>query len=157
MPESLLTLPDLLPGAFSLGRIVRLLETGGVLVDFPGNPRGALRALVLRGALTRTGEPSALSDAPVLLAFASPDRSQPIIVGLVEEAVAAPAESRRSELTPPVSEAPKPGPPPRDIYVDGRRMVLEGKEEVVLRSGKASITLCSDGRIDIKGGTVRIN
>lgn len=38
-----------------------------------------------------------------------------------------------------------------DIKVEGRRLEIEGKDEVVIRCGKASITLRRNGRIIIKG------
>ncbi len=38
-----------------------------------------------------------------------------------------------------------------DVEADGERVVLEGKKEIVLRCGKASITLTADGRIVLKG------
>jgi hypothetical protein len=59
-----------------------------------------------------------------------------------------------------------------DAVVDGRRVIVEGADEIVLRCGEASITLRRNGRIvvrgayvethakgtnRIKGGTVQIN
>lgn len=59
-----------------------------------------------------------------------------------------------------------------DLKVDGKRVELEGQDEIVLRCGKASITLRRNGRVvirgtyvesysrgtnRIKGGTVQIN
>jgi uncharacterized protein (DUF2345 family) len=38
-----------------------------------------------------------------------------------------------------------------EIDADGERIVLEAKKEIVLRCGKASITLTADGRIVHKG------
>jgi hypothetical protein len=58
---------------------------------------------------------------------------RPIIIGLVRESSV---------------DAPVPAP---SLEVEGKRIAIEGKEEVVLRSGEASITLRSDGRIVIKG------
>ena len=61
---------------------------------------------------------------------------------------------------------------PRTAVLDGKRGVLEGEDEVVLRCGEASITLRRNGKIvirgayveshaagtnRIKGGSVRIN
>ena len=62
--------------------------------------------------------------------------------------------------------------PPVDARVDGKRVVIEGQEEVVLKCGEASITLKRDGKLilrgayvethakgvnRIKGGSVKIN
>ncbi|MGP3698891.1 hypothetical protein [Rhodobacter sp. NSM] len=38
-----------------------------------------------------------------------------------------------------------------EAQVDGRRVILEGEREVVLRCGSASITLSPDGRVTIRG------
>jgi len=38
-----------------------------------------------------------------------------------------------------------------NAYVDGKRVVLEGREEVVLKCGEASITLTKAGKILICG------
>ena len=37
------------------------------------------------------------------------------------------------------------------VEVDGERLVLEAAREVVLRCGKASITMTADGRITLRG------
>jgi len=41
-----------------------------------------------------------------------------------------------------------------DAAVDGERVVLTGRREVVLRCGKASIALSADGRVVIKGANL---
>jgi hypothetical protein len=61
---------------------------------------------------------------------------------------------------------------PQDVKIDGRRVTFEAKEEIVLRCGKASITLTRAGKVlirgayllnrssgvnRIKGGSVQIN
>lgn len=38
-----------------------------------------------------------------------------------------------------------------DVVVDGSRVVIEGKDEVVLKCGEASITLNKNGKISIRG------
>ncbi len=37
------------------------------------------------------------------------------------------------------------------VHVDGKRVVLEGQEEVVLKCGEASITLTRNGKVVIRG------
>jgi hypothetical protein len=37
------------------------------------------------------------------------------------------------------------------VIIDGRRLVLEGHEEIVLRCGRGSITLTANGKIVLKG------
>ena len=41
-----------------------------------------------------------------------------------------------------------------DLKIDGRRIEIEGQEEVVLRCGQASITLRRNGRVVIRGAYV---
>ncbi|MGC3999325.1 MAG: hypothetical protein QM767_18545 [Anaeromyxobacter sp.] len=52
---------------------------------------------------------------------------------------------------PEATPAPSTPRPPAEAVVDGRRVVLEGQDEVVLRCGKASITLRRNGRIVLRG------
>jgi hypothetical protein len=40
---------------------------------------------------------------------------------------------------------------PAEAFVDGRRVELEGQDEIVLKCGEASITLRRNGRVLIKG------
>jgi uncharacterized protein (DUF2345 family) len=44
-------------------------------------------------------------------------------------------------------------PPPEEVEarVDGKRVVIEGKDEIVLSCGKASITLRRNGKVIIRG------
>ena len=74
-----------------------------------------------------------------------------------------------------LAPAPAPAPAPDkpvEARVDGKRVLLEGQEEVVLKCGEASITLKRDGKLilrgayvethakgvnRIKGGSVKIN
>jgi hypothetical protein len=41
--------------------------------------------------------------------------------------------------------------PALEAVIDGRRVVLDARDEIVLRCGKATITLRSNGRIVIRG------
>lgn len=44
---------------------------------------------------------------------------------------------------------------PREARLDGVRVELEGREEVVLRCGRASLTLRRDGQVVIRGVNIR--
>ncbi len=104
----------------------------------------------------------------VVLLFEEGDPARPIVAGLLEPAVATPALDAALEAT--VEGAVE--ATPEIAEVDGRRVVIEGKDEVVLRCGEASITLRRNGKVVIrglyveshaagtnrvKGGTVKIN
>lgn len=128
-------------------------------VDFAGNPAGGpigarVVATVDRAAL----EAAALTRQPVLLVFEDGDRTRPIVVALLHsesspfaqllaggQAVA--GETRSA----PAADAPV------EAKVDGRRVVIEGKDEVVLSCGAASITLRKDGRVVVAGRYVEAN
>ena len=64
----------------------------------------------------------------VVLSFESGDLRKPVILGVVQPAVV--------------------------VTLDGQRMVLTAKEEIVLRCGKASITLTRAGKVIIRGAYV---
>lgn len=51
----------------------------------------------------------------------------------------------------PTRPAPEPPRQPIVAEVDGRRLVIEAEDELVLRCGKASITLRRNGRVVIEG------
>jgi hypothetical protein len=148
-----------------VGRIVGL-EQGAVRVDFPGNTRGALAA--------RSTVPITMGEQEVLLTFEDGDPSRPIVVGVMQEPsptmvdlVLADSSHALREATLASADAGE-----ASAVVDGKRLVLEAEEEVVLKCGEASITLRKDGRVvirgayvesyaagtnRIKGGSVRIN
>jgi Domain of unknown function (DUF6484) len=138
--------------AVCLGTLVGW-DDKGPLVDFDGNPQGPLRARV--SGTTSPIRPVVLADGQevVLLVDPRPGRP-PILLGVLRplgtDAAATDVEAR----------------------VDGRRVEIEGRDEIVLRCGEASITLRRNGRVvicgiqvetrakgvnRIKGGSVAIN
>lgn len=125
-----------------VGQIVKIEESGQVWVDYPDNPRGPVAARltssVKRGSLTQ----AANSNNEVLLVFENNDPNLPIIIDIlyspIDELLAA------TSIT---SETNK----PEDFIVDGKRIIFNAKEEIVLRCGKGSITLKKDGKVVIRG------
>jgi hypothetical protein len=99
-------------------------DARGVLVEVPGQVAPVpARSLV---AIDR----AAIADRrEVLLVFEQGRVDRPIVLGLLQDPTAVPDVAR----------------------VDGRRVVLEGKDEIELRCGAASITLRRNGRIVIRG------
>lgn len=125
-----------------IGRVVRINESGLVLVDFTGNSSGPIVARTTstsNAKLCSTGNPTGRD---VLLTFDNNDPRHPIIVdtmySLIEE-IAAPATT--------TVESEK----PLDATIDGRRISFDAENEIVLRCGKASITLTKAGKVLIKG------
>jgi len=88
---------------------------------------------------------------PILLGLLATPSPSPIIDGAIEEtrrsasrgragaSAAAPAPQRNGEV---------------EARLDGKRVVLEAREEIVLRCGDASITLRRDGKLMVKGAYV---
>jgi len=113
-----------------IGRLVDLGESGEPLVDFPGNastkPRAALSTLAL-GKRTVGRE--------VVLMFEEGDPQRPVVMGLVEDRGAR-------------------GRQPVELLLDKKRFVFTAEHEIVLRCGKASITLTRAGKVLIRGAYI---
>lgn len=142
-----------------IGRFLGLDETGQPLIDFPGNPPGR----PLRALTTAPLAPSA-AGRDVALLFADGDLAQPVVIGLIQR----PAEDGTTVVDA-IGQAPD---KPAEARVDGERVVLSADKEIVLKCGKASITLTRAGKVlirgayllnrssgvnRIKGGSVQIN
>ena len=146
-----------------VGKIINVDESGQVFVDFPGNTERSVVARFTNSINLKILNQAASADQDVLLVFENNDPELPIIVdtlnSLVDEMTASPTIAFETEK-------------PDDVMVDGKRVTFDAKEEIVLRCGKASITLTRAGKIiirgtyllnrssgvnRIKGGTVHIN
>jgi hypothetical protein len=115
-----------------VGRLVDLGDHGEPLVDFEDNPRD----VPLRAEATSAIGPADIGGEVALL-FADGDAERPILIGpLVRPQTAAPAA---------------PEPSPLQATVDGERLEFTAGKEIVLRCGRASITLTRAGKILIRG------
>jgi len=128
-----------------IGRIVCIDKSGSVLVDFTGNHSGPIAARTTTSSkveILRKGNPAG---SEVLLAFENNDPRFPIIIdtmySLIEE-IAEPATVTFKEEE------------PQEVSVDGKSISFEAENEIVLKCGKASITLTKAGKILIKGDYV---
>ena len=124
------------------GQIAEIDEEGRASVLFPGAV-SAVRARSALDASARLGEdPQTWIGAPVLIVFEDGDLARPIVVGLIRDTL-----------------RPEPAPPEvkldlgkeRDVLVDGRRLVLDAHEEILIRCGKSTILLQRDGKVTIRG------
>jgi hypothetical protein len=115
-----------------LARLVALGPDGDPWISCGGEgdePRRARTTVTL--APTSVGR-------DVLVCFAGQDRI-PVVLGVL----IAPGDL--------LGEATAPS---LDLVIDRQRIVLSAQQEVVLRCGKASITLTTDGKVAIKGADI---
>ncbi len=104
-----------------LGRLERFDKAGHPCVSFPGSP-GVVRAQTT-AALSRQD-----AGAQVALMFLQGSPAHPLILGRI--------------VNPAVQ---------KEAAIDGERIVLEADKEIVLRCGKASLTLTRAGKVIMKG------
>jgi sorbitol-specific phosphotransferase system component IIA len=124
-----------------VGKIVSLDESGQVLVDFPGNTQGLVAARLTSSIKSKLLNHAASADKEVLLAFEDNNPELPIIIdtlySLVDEITDYSTIALETER--------------KDVLIDGKRVTFDAKEEIVLRCGKASITLTNVGKVIIRG------
>ena len=123
-------------------------KPGSVVVDFEGNRAGLLAARSVVALDEGTIRDALMSRQAVVLLFENGEPTLPIIIGLVPPDPGA-------VLLGTLLQAPTAAPAkPTEARVDGKRVVLEGAEEVVLRCGDASITLRRDGKLVLRGAYI---
>jgi hypothetical protein len=124
------------------GWIVGADERGWLLVDFEDNPAGPLSARSLVPLGRRELADAIAQRQGAYLSFEEDDLSRPVLIGLSQPISASPL------LDAFLDGRDEPG---REARVDGKRVVLEGQEEVVLKCGEATITLRRNGKVLIRG------
>ncbi len=158
-------LEEVAPGEIVIGSLQGFDERGKALVNYPGNPLAEPLVAISTVALN----PHHMGRQVALL-FADANPETPIVIGLIhsplhqmiENFELSPDTNERSETSPELNDNPEhiaadqskaetSSGPVDDVYLDGKRVVLEGKEEVVLKCGDASITLTKAGKILIRG------
>lgn len=118
-----------------IGRLLALVEEGRTpLVAYAGQPgNGALRA---RSVVDLHGNHVGQD---VVLGFELRNPSRPIILGVVRGQSGWPLSQTPGQVT---------------VDADGQRMVVVADRELVLRCGKASVSLRHDGRVEIRGENI---
>lgn len=130
MPQSEERLPSVVTG-----QLVALADEGRTpLVLFEGQQgNAAIRArTVVDLHSPHVGQ-------PVVLMFEAGDTARPIVMGVLRQAEGWPLVDPPAQV---------------DVDADGERMIVSAKEQLVLRCGKASITLTKAGKVLIQGSYV---
>lgn len=126
-----------------VGRVVQIDANSRLLVDFPGNSHGPLPARICSAVAGKLHHNSQPPFAPVVLLFEDNDATRPIAVDYLLETL--PASTPREQ---PLCFDIGPG---RQISVDGKTIQFNADEQIVLKCGKASITLTRAGKVLIRG------
>lgn len=122
-----------------LGRVVSA-RTGEVRVSYPGSPEASLVARPLSTVAEAELARAVREGTPAVLLFEEGDPRRPLLLGVLRSA---------TPLVDAVIDRLPEGE--REARVDGRRVLVEGREEVTLRCGKASLTLRADGKVVLRG------
>ena len=144
------------PAVAAVGASVRVgslapgCKANALLVEFQGSSAGPVPARSLVALDEATIGQALRSRQPVVLLFENEDPRLPIIIGLLP---ATPGAALLGSLLQAPTSA---GAPARrtEARVDGKRVVIEGEHEVVLRCGEASITLRRDGKVVLRGAYI---
>jgi hypothetical protein len=121
-----------------IGRLVGFQDKGIPLVDFAANPTDV--PLLARSIVALEAKDVGRDAA---LTFEGGDPQKPIVIGLIRN-----PEGQQPNLPRVISSDPS---SPVEIQADGERIVFTAEREIVLRCGKASITLTRAGKILIRG------
>lgn len=142
------------PGEIIIGVFAGLNEQGSPLVNFAYN-----KANDPITAISSIGLKPGQAGRQVALLFVDGNLDKPMIMGLIHSQLDEILEN--FELSLPDNEQVNPVQAENDLekeisktdetFLDGKRVVLEGKEEIVLKCGDASITLTKAGKILIRG------
>lgn len=151
--ETQSSLKGIAPGEIIIGVLVGINEQGQALINYQENVSADPVLAISTVALNPQQ-----SGRQVALLFADGNPEKPVIMGLIHSPLDAMIES--FELVAETNESPEQSHEEAstditeavdDVYLDGKRVVLEGKEEVVFKCGDASITLTKAGKIVIRG------
>lgn len=144
---------ELAPGEVVIGQLEGVSSKGEPLVDFQQNM--SEQAIPAMSTLAINAEHIGRQ---VALLFTRGDLSNPLIIGLIHSPLMDLLDNFSvSVVEPEQAELPVNEPDENttglstDAFVDGKRVILEGREEVVLKCGDASITLTKAGKIMIRG------
>lgn len=136
--------PRLIDGVV-MGWVAGMDARRGLLVDFPGNPGGAVPARTILSLDAPTLEAAVKERRGAALQFEDGDPRRPVLMGLLQPTTATP-----------MLDALLAAPEPQRLTarVEGKRVVLEGQDEIVFRCGESTIILRRNGAVLVKGKEV---
>lgn len=142
------------PGEIVIGWFCGLSSDGQALVDFSQNPGAEPLTAISTQPLVQGQK-----GRQVALMFADGDFERPLILGFIHSPLQEMLESYEfSAERPEDKEAGSEIDEVRvreafadEVTVDGKKITLEAADEIVLKCGKASITLTRAGKILIRG------
>lgn len=126
--------PRAAASSHAIGKLVGWVDGAGPVVAFEG-AQGPIAARTIVPLDADVVAQAIAAGREVLLAFDGDRADAPIILGWLE----------------PTTPASTPGGASVDATVDGKRVVIQGSDEIVLQCGLASITLRRNGRVVIRG------
>jgi hypothetical protein len=121
-----------------VGEIVSINNSGKIFVNFPENP--IQKELSARSTVSFSKDDIG---SEVALMFEGGDIRKPIIIGPMHQQ----DQSRRNILNNIAIDGDK----EIDAHIDGKKITLNARKEIVFSCGKASITLTQAGKILIRG------
>ncbi len=125
-----------------VGKIVKTDGDGRVYVDFPGNGGGPAAARLTQSVKERLESRGVSVFSQVLLLFEKNDPACPVVIDVLAHSLKTADDG--SEVALQVDE-------PKEVTIDGETVTFNAKEQIVLRCGKASITLTKAGKVLIRG------
>jgi Domain of unknown function (DUF6484) len=115
-----------------IGELLAIADDGATpLVRFDGQPGTA--AVAARSSVDLHGPHIGAS---VVLIFERGDPTRPVIIGLLKERAGWPQADQPAQV---------------EVDADGQRMIVSAREQLVMRCGKASITLTKAGKVLVEG------
>jgi hypothetical protein len=122
-------------GGIVVGELIGMTDDGRTpLVVYPGQPGSG--GVVARAIVDLHGSHIGKQ---VLLLFEGTDPAKPIVAGVLRDGQQSALENRHGTV---------------EVDVDGERMIVSAKQQLVLRCGRASITLTNAGKVLIEGAYV---
>ena len=157
-----IVIPEKISGV-RIGSITEITDQGHILVHFAENHLGPQPARFAGSMEPKLRKIFEAADYKVLLVFEDDDPKLPIIIDTICNSIHEVPEKEPVAFQ--VDET-------ENVFIDGKRVTFDAKEQIVLRCGKASITLTRAGKVlirgayllhrssgvnRIKGGSVQIN